>query len=164
MWKSLIFSGLNAELLLFHDHPRLVNMIATPLPPFPERIDFEDGLIKSLVSADGLEHLECLDGPQLVDLYLRHRASPGALTEDQNAVIYASLCLARCTQLRRGPAGVVDNHVIDFREDLTYYRMARSSLDAYGKASITSMCKLEEAYNADVRGFVLSSNVCSASR
>jgi hypothetical protein len=139
-------------------------MVATPLPPYPERDDFEDGMIRLLVSEETFDHLQCLDGPRLVDMYLKYRASSTTLPDDQKAVIYASLCLARYTQLRRGLAEGMDHPFIGLREDLTYYRMTLAAVGSYGKASITSMCQFISRVSADVRGTILSRHVCSTSR
>ena len=104
------------------------------------RYDLEDSLMDWCLSED-LPYLKCLDEPRLRDLYSRYRALPETLTGDQIALIYASLCLARYNQLRRG--GVLKNRgpPTVSREDLTYYQMAREALGSWETASITGMCE-----------------------
>jgi hypothetical protein len=95
----------------------------------------------ALVTAEDLDRLEVLDCPRLLNMYSRYRALPTSLTDDQTALIYASLCMARFTQLRGGVAtGMTEPHTLA-REDVTYYRMARAALASWGRASITSMCE-----------------------
>lgn len=76
-----------------------------------------------------------------MNLYSKYRSSPETLTEDENALIYASLCLARYNQLSR--EAVHDMRRVDAstREHLTYYRMAREALASWDKATMTATCK-----------------------
>lgn len=76
-----------------------------------------------------------------MDLYSKYRSSPETLTEDDNALIYASLCLARYNQLRREAVHVMRRVDAPPREHLTYYRMAREALESWDKATITATCK-----------------------
>jgi len=116
-------------------------MLAAPsLPPYPMRLDLEDSLMDSCLSED-LPYLKCLDEPKLRGLYLRYRALPEDLTGHETALIYASLCLARYNQLRRGGALKDKGSTAALREDLTYYRMARETLESWDTASIIGMCE-----------------------
>jgi hypothetical protein len=86
--------------------------------------------------------LRTIDRPRLLSLYGRYRAVPDSLTEDQKALIYASLCLARHTQisqLDRQDGSEEQN--TPSREDVTYYRMAYGLLRAWGRPSIYSVCE-----------------------
>jgi len=157
-------TGLSPELLLFHDSPRLDLLVATPLPPYPTRRDFEDGLIESLVSNDDHTFFKCLDGPRLIDIYSSYRACPESLAEDQSALIYASLCLARYTRIRRGMSGGIRDQETPCREDVTYYRLAKQALATWGDASIISMCTSHVSLNTDARGYLLPGDVCSTER
>lgn len=132
---------------------------ATPLPPYPMRYDLEDGLIDSVVS-ETLPYLQCLDGIRLMDLYIRHRASPENLNGDEKALIYASLCLARYNQIRRGTSTGRESS----REDLSYYGMAREALASLKQASVIGTCKSQCLTFADVRGSTLRRHVCTTQR
>lgn len=114
--------------------------------------------MRSLVSAEDIDNLEMLDSSRLLNLYARYRALPGSLTDDQTGLIYASLCVARHTQLRGSVAGgMVDPYTLN-REDVTYYRMARESLRLWGRASITSMCKYKsDETSIDLQGLFSAS-------
>lgn len=133
--------GLPVKILLFQDESRIAKVDPPLLPTGQALIEFEDDLMRSLVAAEDLDTLELLDCPRLLNLYTRYRALPDSLTDDQTALVYASLCIARFTQLRGGVAtGMKDPRTLA-REDITYYHKSRASLARWGRASITSMCK-----------------------
>jgi len=104
------------------------------------RYDFEDSLMDSCLSEE-LPYLKCLDEFRLRDLYSRYRALPESLTGDENALIYASLCLTRYNQLRRAGALKKKDPAGPSREDLTYYSMAREALESGQPPSNTGMCE-----------------------
>lgn len=116
--------------------------------------------MRSLVAAEDLDHLEVLDLPRLINLYTRYRALPHTLSDDQMALIYASLCTARFTQLRAGVAAAMKEPKTLAREDVTYYRMARAALARWGRASVTSLCE-SLIILADCRGNILHDGICS---
>ena len=127
------------------------------------RHDFEDDLMNSCLSEE-LPYLKCLDVSRLGDLYSKYRALPETLTGDQNALIYASLCLARYSRLRRAGALRSKNQSTQSREDLTYYRMAREALESWETASITGICESLVSGSTDARGSFLSCLVRSLQR
>lgn len=96
----------------------------------------------SLLAAEDFDHLHIFDGVRLLNLYNRYRALPHSLTDDETALIYASLCIARHTQMRGGVAGGMMDPRTPAREDVTYYRLARSSLASWGRSSTASMCEM----------------------
>jgi hypothetical protein len=131
--------------LIFKDHSRISTLPATPLPPPPILSAFEDALMSHLITSIDFEQhgreLRTIERPRLLSLYGRYRAVPDSLTEDQRALIYASLCLARHTQITaqtdRLESGESNG---PSREDVTYYRMAHDLLAAWGRPSVYSVC------------------------
>ena len=89
--RDSLLSGQSLQPLLFRDEPRIANTIGSPLPTGQALIEFEDGLLRSLLSAEDLDNLEVLDSTRLLNLYSRYRALPDTLTDDQTALIYATL-------------------------------------------------------------------------
>lgn len=134
-------TGLAVQPLLFTDEARTAWLEPTPLPTGQDLVEFEDSLMRSLMAAEDFNHLEIFDSNRLLNLYTRYRALPHSLTDDQMALINASLCIARHTQLRGGVAGGMTHPRTLAREDVTYYRMARTALASWGRASTTSMCE-----------------------
>jgi len=132
---------------MFKDHSRISTLPATPLPPPPILSAFEDALMSHLITAMDFEQhgreLRTIDRPRLLSLYGRYRAVPDSLTEDQRALIYASLCLARHTQITtetdRGQQNGDGSG--PSREDVTYYRMAYDLLGRWARPSVYSVCK-----------------------
>ena len=139
-------AGIQSTTLIFKDHSRISTLPATPLPQAPILAAFEDALVSHLITSMEFEQhgreLRTIDRPRLLSLYGRYRAVPDSLTEDQRALIYAALCLARHTQISqsdRQEAGV--EHNTPSREDVTYYRMAYDLLKAWGRSSVYSVCE-----------------------
>lgn len=130
---------------MFKDHSRISTLPATPLPSPPILSAFEDGLMSHLItSLDFEQHgreLRTIDRPRLLSLYGRYRAVPDSLTEDQKALIYASLCLARHTQITQSDRHDIGEASEPSREDVTYYRMAYDLLGAWGRPSVYSVCE-----------------------
>ena len=133
--------GLPLKPLLFQDEPRISRLVATPLPPPSLIVDFENALMSHLITAPDLDRLDSLDRPRLLNLYNRYRALPSSLTEDQKALIYAALCVARHYQLRAGPAAAMFDPDTPAREDITYFQMAREAIDAWGRPSVDALCR-----------------------
>lgn len=133
-------SGLPLQPLLFQDEPRIARLHATPLPPASMIVDFENNLMSHLITAPDLDRLDSLDRPRLLNLYNRYRALPSSLTEDQRALIYAALCVARHYQMRAGPATAMFDPETPSREDVTYFHMAKSAIDAWGRPSVDALC------------------------
>ena len=139
-------AGIQATPLIFKEHSRISTLPATPLPQPPILAAFEDALMSHLITSMEFEQhgreLRTIDRPRLLSLYGRYRAVPDSLTEDQRALIYASLCLARHTQISQSDRqdGSVE-HNSPSREDVTYYRIAYDLLRAWGRPSIDSVCE-----------------------
>jgi len=139
-------AGIQATPLIFKDHSRISALPATPLPQPPILAAFEDALMSHLITSMEFEQhgreLRTIDRPRLLSLYGRYRAVPDSLTEDQRALIFASLCLARHTQISQSDRqdGSVECNTPN-REDVTYYRMAYELLRAWGRPSIYSVCE-----------------------
>lgn len=130
---------------MFSDQYRLSALQADPLPTQPIRSAFEDGLITHLITTVDFEQhsreLRTIDRPRLLSLYGRYRAVPNSLTDDQKALIFASLCLARHTQITTPSNGEIGQGSKPSREDVTYYRLACEMLQTWGRSSIYSVCK-----------------------
>ena len=129
--------------MIFKDHSRISTLPATPLPRPPILPAFEDALMSHLITSMDFEQhgreLRTIDRPRLLSLYGRYRAVPDSLTEDQRALIYASLCLARHTQITQVERQVEGSG--PSREDVTYYRMSYDLLKAWNRPSVYSVCK-----------------------
>lgn len=100
-----------------------------------------------LLAYRAVQHFEFLSPGRVSDLYARHRALPESLVHDQRALIAAVLCLGRLSELsfEPTPEGGSRMRAIpleETREDITYFRLALSHLDAFGAASCTALCKL----------------------
>lgn len=151
LFHGLLATGLcsltdiSAAPFLFRNQCRLSTLKADPLPSQPVRAAFEDGLITHLITTVDFEQhsreLKTIDRPRLLSLYGRYRAVPNSLTDDQNALIYASLCLARHTQITTQSAGEVGQQAGGLREDVTYYRLACEMLRSWRRSSIYSVCE-----------------------
>lgn len=116
-------------------------MPSTPLPPANMIVDFENNLMSHLITAPDLDRLESIDRPRLLNLYNRYRALPSSLTEDQKALVYAALCVARHYQMRAGPATAMFDPETPSREDVTYYHMAMEAIEAWGRPSVDALCE-----------------------
>ena len=150
--------------LLFQDEPRLARLPATPLPPPSMIVDFENNLMSHLLTAPDLDRLETIDRPRLLNLYNRYRALPTSLTDDQKALVYAALCIARHSQMRDGPATAMFDPATPSREDVTYYHMSKDAVQAWNRPSVDALCKLPEVSGADIRGTFLSIFICDSTR
>lgn len=133
--KNVPFSS-----LVFTVETKLANYPHTPLPPASVLGDFEDQLIDELFTQPEVQDRREQDRTLLRSLYARYRAVPHSLTDDQLALIYAALCIARYNQIRNSmPDG---SHIITEgipREDVTYYKMAYSALASWQKPSLTAL-------------------------
>ena len=109
-----------------------------------------------LLTAPDLDRLDTIDRPRLLNLYNRYRALPTSLTDDQKALVYAALCIARHSQMRDGPATAMFDPATPSREDVTYYHMSKDAVQAWNRPSVDALCKLFEASRADIRGTLLS--------
>ena len=114
------------------DRLRILNTFAPPIPP--ER-EFEDDLIHAFVATSEFYTVEHMDKPQLVSLYSRYRAVPNSITEDQRALVYAALCVARYIQSTE--QGIRDGPL----EDVTYFTMACDELLKWSRPSIYAACE-----------------------
>lgn len=142
--------------LVFKVDRRLSGMSSNPLPPSPaDRRAYEDALMAAFVASP--EFFDCHADQQgmIHNLYGRYRAVPGSLTEDQEALVYAVLCLARYKELQKemnakwplGSAG---------REDVTYYHMAYDALANWARPSLPAICEWRVK-----RGGVLTCSTCA---
>lgn len=133
--KNLPFSS-----LVFTVETRLAGFPHTPLPPANMLGDFEDQLIDELFTQPEVQDRREQDRTLLRSLYARYRAVPHSLTDDQLALIYAALCIARFNQIRNSLQD--GSHIIPEgvrREDVTYYKMAYSALANWQKPSLTAL-------------------------
>jgi hypothetical protein len=127
-------------------------------------VDFENNLMSHLLTAPDLDRLDTIDRPRLLNLYNRYRALPTSLTDDQKALVYAALCIARHSQMRDGPATAMFDPATPSREDVTYYHMSKDAVQAWNRPSVDALCKLSEVSRADVRGTLLSFFICYSTR
>lgn len=117
-----------------------------------------------LLTAPDLDRLDTIDRPRLLNLYNRYRALPTSLTDDQKALVYAALCIARHSQMRDGPATAMFDPATPSREDVTYYHMSKDAVQAWNRPSVDALCKLFEASRSDTRGTLLSVVICDSTR
>lgn len=104
-------------------------------------VEFENNLMSHLITAQDLDRLDTIDRPRLLNLYNRYRVLPTSLTEDQKALVYAVLCIARHTQMRDGPAAAMFDPATPSREDVTYFHMAREAIRAWSRPSVDALCR-----------------------
>jgi hypothetical protein len=117
-----------------------------------------------LLTAPDLDRLDTIDRPRLLNLYNRYRALPTSLTDDQKALVYAALCIARHSQMRDGPATAMFDPATPSREDVTYYHMSKDAVQAWNRPSVDALCKFPEVSRADIRGTLLSFFICYSTR
>jgi hypothetical protein len=123
-------------------------------------VGFENNLMSHLLTAPDLDRLDTIDRPRLLNLYNRYRALPTSLTDDQKALVYAALCIARHSQMRDGPATAMFDPATPSREDVTYYHMSKDAVQAWNRPSVDALCKNFEASRADSRGTLLFVVIC----
>jgi hypothetical protein len=122
----------------------LSTLTATALPGDPADLAaLEDRL---LTSYRAVQHFEFLSPARVADLYARHRDLPESVVLDQRALLAAVLCLGRLSELSFEPTKEGGSRMRpippgEAREDVTYFRMALSDLDAFGAPSTTALCK-----------------------
>lgn len=115
---------------------------SSPLPPYPQRTEFEDDLMQHLAlnSLDTyFDPLNKYDQHRVFNLYARHRALPDTLADDETALLYASLCVAMHTRMSRYVSSGAPRPAT--REDITYFRMSLHALTAWNRPSILAVCK-----------------------
>ena len=91
-------TGLTPNSLLFHDEDRMSLLPSTPLPTLHSSlIAFEDNLMRHLILSRDADNQGKggIGRSQFVRLYNRYRADPNSLADDQKAVVFAVLCLAK---------------------------------------------------------------------
>ncbi|KAL1410483.1 hypothetical protein Q8F55_004496 [Vanrija albida] len=124
--------------LVFKVDSRVTHLPGTPLPPPPIIEQFEDSLMDGFVVSSEfmqIDHLN-IDRTWLLSLYGRYRTLPNSLTDDQTALIYATLCVSRFSQIR---ASMNNGTNEPTREDLTYFHLACNALGAWGRPSTTAL-------------------------
>jgi hypothetical protein len=121
-------------------------------------VDFENNLMSHLLTAPDLDRLDTIDRPRLLNLYNRYRALPTSLTDDQKALVYAALCIARHSQMRDGPATAMFDPATPSREDVTYYRMSKDAVQAWNRPSVDALC----TYRA-IAGLIVGALFCLSS-
>jgi hypothetical protein len=141
MLRHRLTADLPLQPLLFKDEARLARLPATPLPPASMIVDFENNLMSHLLTAPDLDRLDTIDRPRLLNLYNRYRALPTSLTDDQKALVYAALCIARHSQMRDGPATAMFDPATLSREDVTYYHLAKDAIHAWNRPSVDALCE-----------------------
>lgn len=127
-------------------------------------VDFENNLMSHLLTAPDLDRLDTIDRPRLLNLYNRYRALPTSLTDDQKALVYAALCIARHSQMRDGPATAMFDPATPSREDVTYYHMSKDAVQAWNRPSVDALCKSTAVSGANTRGTLLSIVICDSTR
>jgi hypothetical protein len=143
---SQLTSGIPYTSLNYQDECRLTNTQATPLPPSPQNIILEDALMQHLLISTDFSSLQLgyFDRNRVSSLYNRYRALPKTLSDDQLALVYSALCLARYTQLKntndlatelQEGGGEGQDVQQQSREDLTYFRMAMDALERWDRPS-----------------------------
>lgn len=85
------------------------------------------------------ERLKLLDTGYYLGLYARHRALPHSLSEDQTAIVYAVLCLARFAQIRADINNGTSLASGVSREDITYFHLACDALKRWGRPSLSAL-------------------------
>lgn len=125
---------------MFKTHTRLTGTAGTPLPPVPDLFAFEDALFQVFLTSHEftqLDHLQTAESSVYVSLYQRYRVMAQTLTDDQTAIVYAVLCVARFGQIR---AAINSGSPIESsREDITYYHMACAALQRWGRPSLSAV-------------------------
>lgn len=139
--------------LRFQIEIRLEPLHGLPLPPTPLIHTFEDSLIDHLFNFSSHDCIQAADRPrfldrsQLLSLYSRFRAVPNSLTDDQKALVYATLCLSRFNQIKKeweqevGEGATPGMRREVAREDVTYFWKACTALRDWNRPSIFAMCK-----------------------
>jgi hypothetical protein len=127
-------------------------------------VDFENNLMSHLLTAPDLDRLDTIDRPRLLNLYNRYRALPTSLTDDQKALVYAALCIARHSQMRDGPATAMFDPATPSREDVTYYHMSKDAVQAWNRPSVDALCEYWTVDWTDIRGTLLSVFICDSTR
>lgn len=116
---------------------RLPRLQGTPLlQDTQDRDRFELSLMEHLVTAPDLDRYNSIDKPRLWNTYQRYRALPSSLTDDQRALVFASLCISRFSQVLSLPQALRLE-----REDVTYYRMAQEALSRWARPSTVALCE-----------------------
>jgi hypothetical protein len=116
---------------------RLPRLQGSPLPQDPQDRDrFELSLMEHLVTAPDLDRYNSIDKPRLWNTYQRYRALPNSLTDDQLALVLASLCISRFSQVLSLPQALRLE-----REDVTYYRMSQEALSRWARPSTIALCE-----------------------
>lgn len=135
--------GLPATSLIFQDEERMANLFATPLPHSPaDLISFEDELMRHLIlSRDATQHGR-IGKSQFVTLYNRYRSEPLSMSDDQRAVVYGMLCLAKHDTMKVFVQSGIPTIESQTREDVTYFRMACACLAGVTEPSIYAVCEL----------------------
>jgi hypothetical protein len=124
---------------------RLSGTQGTPLPSPPDLYLYEDSLVDYFMTSPELgptERVKFLDTASYIGLYSRHRALPQSLGEDQIAIVYAVLCLARFAQIRADinkgtPLAGGDLS----REDITYFHLSFDALKRWARPSLFALRK-----------------------
>ncbi|AFR98228.2 hypothetical protein C343_06203 [Cryptococcus neoformans C23] len=140
--------------LRFQIEIRLEPLHGLPLPPTPLIHTFEDSLIDHLFNFSSHDCIQAADRPrfldrsQLLSLYSRFRAVPNSLTDDQKALVYATLCLSRFNQIKKdweqevGEGATPGMRREVAREDVTYFWKACTALRDWNRPSIFAMWTL----------------------
>lgn len=154
---SQLMSGIPLAQLVLKIDTRLSSTRGTDLPAPPELYAYEDSLVDYFMTSP---EVGLIERPRLVDttfflgLYARHRALPHSLSEDQTAIVYAVLCLARFAQIRADiNAGLPLTAENMSREDITYFHLACDALKRWGRPSLSA---LRESSLPGLRGVLLT--------
>jgi len=127
--------------MVFKADMHLANLPLTPLAPAPEIHEIEDQLMASFLSCPD----DKADSDSfLLGLYTRYRSVPGSITDDQRALLYATMCIASFNRLGSFPnVNEVNGRTpaSKSREDVTYFRMACDCLARWNRPSLMAICE-----------------------
>ena len=122
-------SDIPESYLLFDIGSRLSTLKGAPILPPDEQRQFEDALIRRLVTSPDFGHLNIVDHWSLSSLYGRYAALPETVNEDQRAFIMAALCIIRYSEIRLGQNSPA------LRHDITFYNTATAYLQSWSRPS-----------------------------
>jgi len=155
--------GIALASLCYQDEPRMTAQHGTAIPLHPYRTEFEDALMRGLVDSGFdlvFDFQEKYSSQRVLAIYVRYRTLPDTLQEDENALVYASLCLALYVKMSTFVSSGSPRP--ESREDITYFRMAVDALNIWNRPSITAACGFSVQARlqlSDRRGLTLSDTV-----
>lgn len=110
-----------------------------PLPPLPMVEPTYQVRLIDVFCTRFLPHFDFLTSSRLRDLNRRHISLADSLGQDQTALIYACLCLAKFRELSSDSGEVALDAFGDVRQDIAWYRHAIKLLIDWGSASCAAL-------------------------